>query len=192
MEKREILIDENTIKERIKELAEQINHDYEGKELTMICILKGAMYFFTDLSRELTVDTNVEIMKVSSYIGESSSGKVNVKLDLEKSIQGKDVLIVEDIVDSGRTIAFLLEYLKLKSPNSLRVCTFLDKRERREIDNITPDYIGFSVPNRFVIGYGLDLDNHYRNLKEIYCITDEKDQTLEEDRTAIQKQLRRK
>lgn len=191
MEKKVILIDEETIKGRIKQLADQINHDYEGKELTLICILKGAMYFFTDLTRELTVDTNIEIMRVSSYIGESSSGKINIKLDLEKPIEGKDVLIVEDIVDSGKTIAFLLDYLKLKNPNSLKVCTFLDKKERREVDNVEPDYVGFSIPNRFVIGYGLDLNNQFRNLKEIRCIIDEKDKTIDTDIEGIKKQLKR-
>ena len=192
MKKKEILIDEETLQERIQELAEQINEDYKGKELTVICILKGAMYFFTDLTKKLNMDTNIEIMKVSSYIGENSTGKINVRLDLEHSIQGKDVLVVEDIVDSGKTMEFLLDYLALKNPNSIKICTLLDKKERREVDNLKIDYIGFSIPNHFVIGYGLDLDEKYRNLKEINCFINESDEEkLNKDVKAIKKQLKK-
>lgn len=189
MEKKEILIDEETLQKRINELAEQITNDYKGQELTVICILKGSMYFFTDLTKKIKLDTNIEFMRLSSYVGENSTGKINIKLDLENSIQGKDVLIVEDIIDSGKTMAFLLDYLTLKNPNSIKLCVLLDKPERRTVENINADYVGFTIPNRFVIGYGLDLDEKYRNLPEINCITTDNDKTLENDKNAIKKQL---
>ena len=189
MEKKEILIDEETLQKRINELAEQITNDYKGQELTVICILKGSMYFFTDLTKRIKLDTNIEFMRLSSYVGENSTGKINIKLDLENSIQGKNVLIVEDIIDSGKTMAFLLDYLTLKNPNSIKLCVLLDKPERRTVENINADYVGFTIPNRFVIGYGLDLDEKYRNLPEINCITTDNDKTLENDKNAIKKQL---
>lgn len=189
MEKRKVLIDEKTLQERINELAEQITNDYEGKEITIICILKGSMYFFTDLTKRIKLDTNIEFMRLSSYVGENSTGKVNIKLDLESSIKDKDILIVEDIIDSGKTMAFLLDYLALKNPNSIKLCVLLDKPERRTVENINADYVGFTIPNRFVIGYGLDLDEKYRNLPEINCITSDNDKILEEDKNAIKKQL---
>lgn len=189
MKKKEILIDEETLQKRINELAEQITNDYKGQELTVICILKGSMYFFTDLTKRIKLDTNIEFMRLSSYVGENSTGKINIKLDLENSIQGKDVLIVEDIIDSGKTMAFLLDYLTLKNPNSIKLCVLLDKPERRTVENINADYVGFTIPNRFVIGYGLDLDEKYRNLPEINCITTDNDKTLENDKNAIKKQL---
>ena len=189
MGKKEILIDEETLQKRINELAEQITNDYKGQELTVICILKGSMYFFTDLTKRIKLDTNIEFMRLSSYVGENSTGKINIKLDLENSIQGKDVLIVEDIIDSGKTMAFLLDYLTLKNPNSIKLCVLLDKPERRTVENINADYVGFTIPNRFVIGYGLDLDEKYRNLPEINCITTDNDKTLENDKNAIKKQL---
>lgn len=193
MKKREILIDEKTLNERIKQLAEQITEDYKGTELTLICILKGSMYFFTDLTRNLNLDTNIEFMRLSSYQGEESTGKIEIKVDLEKPIKGKDILIVEDIVDTGKTMSFLLDYLSLKEPNSIKICTLLDKPERREEDSdIKVDYVGFTIPNRFVIGFGLDLDEKYRNLKEINCLINENEQEeLSEDIKSIKKQLKR-
>ncbi len=193
MKKREILIDEETLQERIKQLGKQISEDYKDQDLTLICILKGAMFFFTDLAKNITIDANIEVMKISSYIGENSSGKVNIKLDIEKSIQGKNILIVEDIIDSGRTMKFLLEYLSLKNPKSIKICTLLDKKERREIDNIDINYVGFKITNRFVIGYGLDLDEKYRTLREINCIIDDDDneeKKLQNDILELKKQLK--
>lgn len=193
MKKREILIDEETLQERIKQLGKQISEDYKDQDLTLICILKGAMFFFTDLAKNITIDANIEVMKVSSYIGEDSSGKVNIKLDIEKSIQDKNILIVEDIIDSGRTMKFLLEYLSLKNPKSIKICTLLDKKGRREIDNIDVDYVGFKITNRFVIGYGLDLNEKYRNLREINCIIDDDDneeKKLQNDILELKKQLK--
>lgn len=188
MKRREILIDEETLQARIQELADQITEDYKGKELTLICILKGAMYFFTDLTRKINLDTNIEVMRVSSYEGEKSKGEIDIKLDIDKPIAGKDVLIVEDIIDTGKTMEELLKKLALRNPNSLKICTLLNKKERREIDGLTPDYIGFEIPNHFVIGYGLDLDEKYRTLKEINCFT-EKD--IEEDKKLIKRQIKR-
>ena len=193
MKKREILIDEETLQERIKQLGKQISEDYKDQDLTLICILKGAMFFFTDLAKNITIDANIEVMKVSSYIGEDSSGKVNIKLDIEKSIQDKNILIVEDIIDSGRTMKFLLEYLSLKNPKSIKICALLDKKGRREIDNIDVDYVGFKITNRFVIGYGLDLNEKYRNLREINCIIDDDDneeEKLKDDILELKKQLK--
>ena len=192
MKTKEILIDEKTLQERINQLAEQINNDYKNKELTIICILKGSMYFFTDLTRKLNLDTNLEFMRISSYEGENSTGKINIKLDLDNSIENKDVLIIEDIIDTGKTMSFLIDYLKLKNPKSIKICTLLDKPERRCEKDIKIDYVGFSIPNRFVIGFGLDLDEKYRNLKEINCLIEEneKEQTKENIKE-IKKQLKK-
>ncbi len=186
MKRKEILIDEETLQERIRQLGKQISHDYEGQDLTMICILKGAMFFFTDLAKNIDIDTEIEVMRLSSYIGENSSGKVDIKIDLDKPIEGKNILIVEDIVDSGKSMNFLVKHLLSKKPKSVKICTLLDKKERREVD-INVDYVGFSIPNHFVIGYGLDLDEKYRNLREINCFT-EKD--IEEDKKNLKKQLK--
>ena len=192
MEKKVILIDEETIQTRIKELAQEINKDYKGKELTLICILKGSMYFFTDLTRHLDLDTNLEFMRISTYEGKESKGKIDVKLDLDKPIKGKDVLVVEDIIDTGITLSFLLDYLAVREPKSIKLCTLLDKPDRRTEENVKVDYTGFIIPDRFVIGYGLDLDEKYRNLKEINCIIDENDRKkIEEEKKLIKKQIRK-
>lgn len=190
MDNIEVLIDEDTLQLRIKQLAKQISSDYKGKDLTVICILKGAMYFFADLTRRLDLNVNIDFMRLSSYEGENSTGKVNIKLDVENSIKGKDVLIVEDIIDSGRSMEFLFDYLSLKDPNSIKLCVLLDKPERR-IVNVNADYVGFTIPNRFVIGYGLDLDEMYRNTPQINCVTDDL-VTLEKDVKNLKKQIEKK
>jgi hypoxanthine phosphoribosyltransferase len=161
----EILIDEQTIQNRIKELAGQINRDYEGKDLLLICILRGGIVFMVDLMRQITVPHSLDFMAVSSYGAgaRQSGGSVRLSLDLKTDIRGRNVLLVEDIVDSGNTIAYVLEFLHTRQPHSLKVCTLLDKEERRETP-VTIDYRGFSIPNKFVFGYGLDLDEYYRNL----------------------------
>lgn len=192
MEIKKVLIDEDTIQTRINQLALQISNDYHDKELTVICILKGSVYFFTDLTKRLDLDTNIEFMRVSSYDGENSTGKINIKLDLDKSIKGRDVLVVEDIIDTGRTLSYLIEYLSLCEPKSLKLCTLLDKPERRIINNIKVDYVGFTIPNRFVIGYGLDYDEKYRNLPDINCIINDSDNSFIDDVDNIKKQLIRK
>jgi len=161
----EILIDEQTLQKRIKELAEEINRDFMGKDLLLICILRGGIVFLVDLMRHITIPHSLDFMAVSSYGAgaRQSGGSVRLSLDLKTDIRGKDVLLVEDIVDSGNTIAYVLEFLHTRQPNSLQVCTLLDKEKRRETA-VTIQYRGFSIPNKFVFGYGLDLDEYYRNL----------------------------
>ena len=192
MKTKKILIDELTLQERIQQLADEITEDYQGKKLTLICILKGSIYFFTDLSRRIKLDTELEFIRVSSYNGENSTGEITLKLDLDNPITGKDVIVIEDIIDTGRTLSYLLKYLSKQNPNSLKLCTLLDKPERREVKDIKVDYTGFTIPNRFVIGYGLDLDEQYRNIPEIDCIIDEseKDQ-ITKDKRNIKKQLKK-
>lgn len=164
----EILIDEETLQARIKELGIQISADYADDNLLLICILRGGVPFLVDLSRHITSLHMMDFMAVSSYgVGKrESSGAVRVTLDLQTDIRDKDVLLVEDIVDSGRTIASVLELLNLRQPRSLKVCALLDKPERREAD-VSVHYRGFEIPNKFVFGFGLDLDEYYRNLRFI-------------------------
>lgn len=160
----EILVDEQTLQRRISELGAQISKDYQDKSLHLICILRGGVMFLTDLMRSISVPHTIDFMAVSSYgTSRQSTGQVRITLDLKEEIHGLDVLLVEDIVDSGYTIASVLELLRTRHPRSLRVCTLLDKPERREV-SVTLDYCGFSIPNKFVFGYGLDLDEYYRNL----------------------------
>jgi hypoxanthine phosphoribosyltransferase len=161
----EILIDEKTLQNRVAELGAEISRDYQGKDLILICILRGGMIFLVDLMRHITVPHMMDFMAVSSYGAgaRESSGSVRVTYDLQTDIRGKDVLLIEDIVDSGNTIESVLELLQTRQPRSLKVCTLLDKEERREA--IVPvHYRGFPIPNKFVFGYGLDLDEYYRNL----------------------------
>jgi hypoxanthine phosphoribosyltransferase len=161
----EVLIPEVTLQARIRELGTQISRDYAGKELLLICILRGGVMFLTDLMRSLTVPHAVDFMAVSSYGSGArrSHGEVRITLDLTASVEGRNLLLVEDIIDSGHTIAAVIELLKTRHPASLRVCVLLDKAERRETP-VPIDYCGFVIPNKFVFGYGLDLDEYYRNL----------------------------
>lgn len=162
------LIGKDEIQQRIKEVAAQINKDYEGKEIHLICVLKGAIMFMCDLAKELKGDVSMDFMSVSSYGSETkSSGVVKIIKDLDEPIQGKDVIIVEDIIDSGRTLAYLCEMLAGRGTNSLKLCTLLDKPSRRVVDDIHVDYICFEIPDEFVLGYGLDFDQKYRNLPYI-------------------------
>jgi len=161
----EILIDEHQLQTRITELGAEISQDYQDGNLLLICILRGGVPFMVHLSRHITSPHMMDFMAVSSYgVGKrESSGAVRVALDLQMDIKGKDVLLVEDIVDSGHTIASVLEMLNLRQPKSLKVCALLDKAERREA--VVPiHYRGFEIPNKFVFGFGLDLDEYYRNL----------------------------
>ena len=161
------LIPQREIEKRVRELGTKITADYDGKELLMICLLKGAYIFFADLVRNIQLPVMVDFMMVSSYgAGTTSSGSVKIIQDLSSPIKGKDVLIVEDIVDSGLTLSYLYKTLKAKRPRSLKVCVLLDKVERRN-HNIPIDYIGFTIPNKFIIGYGLDYQDKYRNLPYI-------------------------
>jgi len=161
---KEILITEEQLKAKIKELGAKITEDYKGKDLVVIGVLKGCVLFLSDLIREINLPLTMDFMVVSSY-GHStkSSGVVRIIKDLEKDIQDKDVLIVEDIVDSGLTLSYLMEYLKSRNANSVSVCSLLDKPERRR-SQVKIDYVGFQIPDEFVIGYGLDYAEVYRNL----------------------------
>ena len=171
----EVLIDEKTLQKRVKELAQEINRDYAGKDLLLICILRGGIVFLVDLMRYITVPLQLDFMAVTSYGAgiRQSGGSVRLSLDLKTDIRHKEVLLVEDIVDSGNTIAYVLEFLQTRQPRSLKVCTLLDKEERRET-SVPVHYRGFSIPNKFVFGYGLDLDEYYRNLPFIAVVDQNK------------------
>ncbi len=162
----EVLIDEATLQARIAELAAQINRDYAGSQnLLLLCILKGGVMFLTDLSRRITVPHVIDFMAASSYnLGaRQSSGSVRIDMDLHMDVQNKDVLVVEDIIDSGHTLAFVIKTLQNREPASLKLCALLNKQSRREVD-IKAHYIGFDIENKYVFGYGLDLDEQFRNL----------------------------
>lgn len=162
-----ILIPEDKVDERIAQLGEQISQDYEGRQVHLIGILKGSIFFICELAKRITVPVTMDFMSVSSYgAGTKSSGVVKLIKDLDEPINGKDVLIVEDIIDSGRTLNYLLKNLSSRQPASIRLCTLLDKPERREVD-VEVDYQGFRIPDEFVVGYGLDYDQRYRNLPYI-------------------------
>lgn len=162
-----VLLSEETIAQKIKELGELISKEYEGKEIHLICVLKGGVFFMTELSKHITVPVSIDFMAVSSY-GDAtvSSGRVRILKDLDESIEGKDVIVVEDIIDSGRTLSYLMEMLLTRKPKSLKLCTMLDKPSRREVE-VFVDYTGFQIPDEFVVGYGLDYAQFYRNLPYI-------------------------
>ncbi|EFU77794.1 hypoxanthine phosphoribosyltransferase [Lachnoanaerobaculum saburreum] len=167
-EKVDILISENEIHNRILEIADRINKDYEGEELTLICVLKGGVMFMCDLARRLNLSVRLDFMSVSSYGSETkSSGVVKIIKDLDDSIDGKNVLVVEDIIDSGNTLSYLIDILKKRGPKSIKLCTLLDKPSRREKKDVFVDYVCFEIEDRFVVGYGLDYDQRYRNLPYI-------------------------
>lgn len=167
-EKVDILISENEIHNRILEIADRINKDYEGEELTLICVLKGGVMFMCDLARRLNLSVRLDFMSVSSYGSETkSSGVVKIIKDLDDSIEGKNVLVVEDIIDSGNTLSYLIDILKKRGPKSIKLCTLLDKPSRREKKDVFVDYVCFEIEDRFVVGYGLDYDQRYRNLPYI-------------------------
>ena len=162
-----VLIPEETVDAKIKEIGEQISKDYAGKEVHLICILKGGVFFTCELAKRITSPVEIEFMSVSSYgSGTSSSGVVRIVNDLGTSIEGKNVLVIEDIIDSGRTLSYLLENLKTRNPKTLRLCTLLDKPDRRVVD-VNVDYVGFVIPDEFVVGFGLDYAQKYRNLPYI-------------------------
>lgn len=166
-EKIRVLLSEEEVGKKIREIGEQISKDYEGKTVHLICVLKGGVFFTCELAKRITVPVTIDFMSVSSYGDEtSSSGVVRIVKDLDESLEGKDVLIVEDIIDSGRTLSHLLEILKQRNPNSLRLCTLLDKPERR-VKDVNVDYVCFNIPDEFVVGYGLDYAQKYRNLPYI-------------------------
>lgn len=156
------------VNKRISEVAEQITRDYQGKEIHLICILKGGVFFTCELAKRLDLPVTLDFMSVSSYGNDTkSSGVVRIVKDLDEPLAGKDVLIVEDIIDSGRTLSYLIEVLKQRGPKSIRLCTLLDKPERRVKKQVTVDYTCFTIPDEFVVGYGLDYAQKYRNLPYI-------------------------
>lgn len=162
-----VLIPEEEVDKKISEIGAQISKDYEGKEVHLICILKGGAFFMCELAKRITVPVTMDFMKVSSYgSGTESSGEVKLEKDLDESLAGKNVLIVEDIIDSGRTLSTLFEIFKRRNPNSLKLCALLDKPDRRVVP-VDIDYKCFSIPDEFVVGYGLDYDQKYRNLPYI-------------------------
>lgn len=162
-----VLLTEEAVDARIKEIGEQVTKDYAGKEVHLICVLKGGVFFMCELAKRIGVPVSMDFMAISSYGADTkSSGVIKIVKDLDESITGKDVLVVEDIVDSGRTLSYLLEMLKDRKPNSLRLCTLLDKPDRR-VKDVKVDYVGFEIPDEFVVGYGLDYAQKYRNLPYI-------------------------
>ncbi len=169
-----LLLSCEQIESIVQSLAERITKDYSGKELVIVCILKGAFMFLADLIRHLKIPVKIDFVRLASYgTGMKSSGLVEITKDIETPIEGKDVLIIEDIIDSGRTLKFLKERLALSKPRSIKVCALLDKKARREV-LIEADYLGKEVEDVFVVGYGIDYSESYRNLPEIYYITSEK------------------
>lgn len=167
-EKIDVLISEKEIENRILEIADRINKDYEGEELTLICVLKGGVMFMCDLAKRLNLNVRLDFMSVSSYGSETkSSGVVKIIKDLDDSIDGKNVLVVEDIIDSGNTLSYLMDILKKRGPKSIKLCTLLDKPSRREKKDVFVDYVCFEIEDKFVVGYGLDYDQRYRNLPYI-------------------------
>lgn len=170
-EKVEVLIEESEVQKRIREIAEEISKDYEGKEVLLICILKGSVMFTCELAKRIKCPVLFDFMSVSSYgDGTESSGRVKIIKDLDDNIEGKDVIVIEDIIDSGRTLKFLMEVLEVRNPRSLKLCTLLDKPDRRVVD-VKVDYTGFKIPDEFVVGYGLDYAQKYRNLPYIGKLT---------------------
>jgi len=159
-----VLLSEEEVDKKIRALGDQISKDYAGKSIHLICVLRGGVFITCELAKRITVPVTMDFMSVSSYgDGTESSGRVKIVKDLDDTIEGKEVLIVEDIIDSGRTLSYLIELLASRKPNSIRLCTLLDKPERRVTD-VKVDYVGFNIPDEFVIGYGLDYAQKYRNL----------------------------
>lgn len=166
-EKISVMIPEEEVNAKIAEMGRIISEEYEGEAVHLICILKGSVLFMSELSKRITVPVTMDFMKVSSY-GDAteSSGRVKISKDLDESVEGKNIIVIEDIIDSGRTLAYLLEVLKLRNPKSIKLCTLLDKPDRR-VTQVPVDYVGFEIPDEFVVGYGLDYAQKYRNLPYI-------------------------
>ena len=162
-----VLVPEKDVDAKIAELGKKISEDYVGRQVHLVCVLKGGVFFMCELAKRITVPVTMDFMSVSSYgAGTESSGVVKIVKDLDEPLRDKDVIVVEDIVDSGRTLSYLLDMLKARGPKSMALCTLLDKPDRRVID-VKVDYTGFQIPDEFVVGYGLDYDQRYRNLPYI-------------------------
>ena len=168
-----VMISEEKIAEIVSDLGAKISEDYKDKNLLMVSVLKGSVIFMSDLMRKITIPCRIDFMAVSSYNGGTkSSGEVKIINDLDKPIEGYDLLVVEDVLDSGLTLDYILKLLKSRNPKSIKICTLLDKPQRRKV-NITADYSGFEIPDEFIVGYGLDYDEKYRNLPFIGCLKSE-------------------
>lgn len=166
-ERVEVLLTEREVDERIQAIGEQISKDYAGKQVHLVCVFKGGAFFMCELAKRISVPVSLDFMSVSSYGSDTkSSGVIRIVKDLDESLKDKDVIVVEDIVDSGRTLSYLLKMLQSRGPRSLALCTLLDKPERRVVD-VNVNYTGFQIPDEFVVGYGLDYDQRYRNLPYI-------------------------
>ena len=161
-----VLISEEDLDKRIQELGEEISRDYEGQQVHLICVLKGGAFFMCELAKRITVPVSLDFMSVSSY-GDASVSSGIVRIDLDKPIEGKNVIVVEDIIDTGRTLSYLLKVLSDRKPESIKLCTMLDKPDRRVVDDVNVDYTGYVIPDEFVVGYGLDYAEMYRNLPYI-------------------------
>lgn len=162
-----VLLPEEEVDARIQEIGDQISRDYAGKQVHLVCVLKGGSFFMCELAKRITVPVSIDFMSVSSYGGDTkSSGVVRIVKDLDESLKDKHVIVIEDIVDSGRTLSYLLDMLRSRGPVDVRLCTLLDKPDRRVVD-VKVDYTGFEIPDEFVVGYGLDYDQKYRNLPYI-------------------------
>lgn len=157
------LISREELDKRIGELAEQIDKDYLGKEITIVCVMRGAVFFTVELTLKMKTKLKYEFITISSYEGTDTTGEITLRTDLREPIEGKDVLIVEDIIDTGRSMRYLIDHLRSKNPRTLKVCALADKAERREIE-VPIDYTGFVVPNKYIVGFGFDIDNNYRNM----------------------------
>lgn len=166
MENLKELISREEIEKRISELAEELDTHYEGKEIIALCVMRGSVFFAVELTLKMKTKMRLEFITLSSYNGTESSGNIELVENLRESLENKDVLIIEDIIDTGRTMSYLLEYLKSKNPRSLKLCVLADKPSRRVVE-VPIDYIGFEVPNKFIVGYGFDIDNYYRNIPYI-------------------------
>ncbi len=166
-----VLLSEEELDNRIREMGEEISRDYAGKSVHLICVLKGGTFFMCELAKRITIPVSIDFMSVSSYGDETvSSGIVRINKDLDKPLEGKDVIVVEDIIDTGRTLSYLLKVLRDRKPASVKLATMLDKPDRRVVDDVNVDYTGFVIPDKFVVGYGLDYAERYRNLPYIGVI----------------------
>ena len=167
-EKIRVLINEEKVDARIREIAAKISKEYEGREIHMICVLKGGVFFMCELAKRITVPVTLDFMSVSSYGDDTkSSGVVKIVKDLDQPLEGKDVLVVEDIIDSGRTLSYLMKVLRARKPNSIHLCTLLDKPDRSVVQDVQVDHCCFEIPDEFVVGYGMDYAQRYRNLPYI-------------------------
>ena len=166
MEDFQVLLSEEEVQKRIREMAQEIDEYYKGEEVMVICVLRGAIYFMTDLTKSMKTPIDLDFIRVSSYFGTQTTGKVKVLTDISEDIRGKKVLIVEDIIDTGYTMKFLKEHLAEKEPSEIKVAALANKPSRREVE-VDVDFVGFDIPNKYVVGYGFDYNNGYRNLRYV-------------------------